>query len=49
MRDEIDRGELDPPRPGALDWVLFWMVLPFVVLGPISVAVLIVVYGAVQP
>jgi hypothetical protein len=49
MRDEIDRGELDAPRPDALDWALFWIVLPFVVLGPISIGVLIVVYDAVQP
>jgi hypothetical protein len=49
MREELDDGRLAPQRPGMADWILFWIVLPFIVLGPIAIAVLIVAFDAVQP
>lgn len=48
MREEFASGRLAPQRPGTADWILFWIVLPFIVFGPIAIAVLIVAFNAVQ-
>jgi hypothetical protein len=49
MREEQEDGRLDLARPDKMDWVLFWIVLPFALLGPVAIVLLIVVYDSVQP
>jgi hypothetical protein len=48
MRREIDDGRLVAIRPGRIDWLLFWTVLPVIVLSPIALVLLIAVFGAAQ-
>jgi hypothetical protein len=48
MREELNEGRLQLMRPDKLDWLIFWIALPFVLLAPIGLIVLIVVYGAGQ-
>lgn len=49
MREKQEAGRLEVARPDRMDWVFFWIVLPFVVLGAIGVVLLIVVFDSVQP
>jgi hypothetical protein len=46
MREEQEDGRLELARPDKLDWVLFWIVLPFALGGPIAIVALIVVYDS---
>jgi hypothetical protein len=40
LRADIEAGRVHIARPTALDWVLFWMVVPLGVLAVISVPIL---------
>ena len=42
LRDEIDRGATAVARPDRMDWVLFWLVLPVIVLGDIAGPILVI-------
>jgi hypothetical protein len=49
MREEQEAGRLEVARPDRLDWLVFWVLLPLVVIGPFAIVALIVVYDSVQP
>ena len=42
LRDEIDRGDTPVARPDRIDWLLFWFVLPVIVLGDIAGPILVI-------
>jgi hypothetical protein len=41
LRDEIVRGVTPVARPDRLDWILFWLVLPVIILGDIGFPILV--------
>lgn len=48
MREEIEDGRLELVRPEGIDWLQFWIVVPIILFGSISLIILIV-SGAAGP
>jgi hypothetical protein len=48
LRSDIDSGVVSVARPSRTDWVLFWMVVPLLLVGPLALVALTLVPGGVD-
>lgn len=48
MREEIEDGRLELVRPEGIDWLQFWIVVPFIVLTPFA-AIYLILSGSAGP